>query len=294
MTEDSKVVVIELNARRLQSDAEGFARLGKLHEEMSTLAGKEIRVNMSRVNWMDGHLASAFAIVALHAKLRNNAVRCMETRPNVRLVLQKNGLFRKKVEDRSNTAMPVRIFGLEDGVAFSQYARLHLSRSERPQMSAALENKFYEGVDELFANSALHSRSQTGVVVCGQFYPRMKLLDFSIVDGGRTIAGSLRESGIVRHSDSEAIEWAVISGNTTRQGDIPGGLGLKVLRDFIRMNSGKLTIVSGSGLWSQSHKGVIKERLTQPFPGTSVVLEINTSDEHQYDFVDGPNPTEIW
>jgi hypothetical protein len=214
---------VALNTRRLKSDAEGFSRLARLHSEIAGFADSAIRVDMSKVVWMDGHLASAFLIIARRAALANNIVRCMNTTPLVKNVLQRNGLFRVKIEDISKTTMPVREFDLEQSLEFSQYARQYLKRREMPQMTPALQNKFYEGIDELFANSALHSKAQIRLVVCGQFYPRTKRLDFSIVDGGRSIPGSLRESGITRRSDADAIDWAMTPGNTTRQGDIPGG-----------------------------------------------------------------------
>ncbi|SFH69645.1 STAS domain-containing protein [Bradyrhizobium sp. cf659] len=294
MPGELEAIVVALNAPRLRSDVSGFSQLAQLHSRIEKLADKEIRVDMSGVEWMDGHLASAFLILARRASIFGNVVRCMNTRPAVKNVLQRNGLFRNRIEDRTKTTMPVRQFALDAAVEFSQYARQHLGRRELPQMSPALENKFYEGIDELFANSALHSKAPIPVVVCGQFYPRTKLLDFCIVDGGRTIPGSLREAGIVRSSDAAAIDWAMAPGNTTRRGDIPGGLGSKVLRDFIGVNGGKITIVSGAGLWMQTGKGVTQGRLTHPFPGTSVVLEINTSDKNLYDLVGGPKAEEIW
>lgn len=294
MAEEGDIVVLGIQSRRLRSDAEGFSRFARLHSEIAGLSGKEIHVDMSAVSWMDGHLASAFLVVALRARAANNTIRCLNTKPAVQNVLQRNGLFKTRIEDKFKTTMPVRQFQLDDGVEFSRYARQHLGRREMPQMSKALENKFYEGVDELFANSALHSKAQVPLVVCGQFYLKASRLDFSIVDGGRSIPGSLRESGIQQRSDAEAIDWAMVPGNTTRQGDIPGGLGSKILRDFINLNGGRITIVSGRGLWMQSDGKVIKEALSHPFPGTSVVLEINTSDTNQYDLVGGPDPREIW
>jgi hypothetical protein len=33
----------------------------------------------------------------------------------------------------------------------------------------------------------------------------------------------------------EAIKWALTEGNTTKEGDQPGGLGLKLIKDFIQM-----------------------------------------------------------
>lgn len=195
MAEDREIVVLTVQSRRLRSDAEGFSRFARLHSEIASLSGKEIHVDMSTVSWIDGHLASAFLIVALRAQAANNAVHCLNTQPAVKNVFQRNGLFKTRIEDKFKTTMPVRQFELDEGVEFSRYARQHLGRREMPQMSEALENKFYEGVDELFANSALHSKAKVPLVVCGQFYPKTSRLDFSIVDGGRSIPGSL-----IRHT----------------------------------------------------------------------------------------------
>jgi hypothetical protein len=161
-------------------------------------------------------------------------------------------------------------------------------------MSKALRGKFYEGIDELFANSALHSNSTVNVVVCGQFYPRNRRLDFSLADGGRSISGALRDSKIGPFPDDEAIAWAMEPYNTTRQGDIPGGLGSKILREFIQLNNGKLIVVSKAGFWCQKGAKVIKSVLPHSFPGTAVILEINTADTNKYDLINAPSAKDIW
>ena len=43
-------------------------------------------------------------------------------------------------------------------------------------------------------------------------------------------------------SASKAIEWAMEENTTTRLGDIPGGLGLAIIREFVELNGGKLTV----------------------------------------------------
>jgi hypothetical protein len=95
-------------------------------------------------------------------------------------------------------------------------------------------------------------------------------------------------------SDPRAIEWAMQDYNTTRQGDIPGGLGSKLLRDFIRLNKGKLVIASNGGFWCQSGTDVKMNRLSYAFPGTAVLLEVNTADKGQYDLASPPHPRDIW
>jgi hypothetical protein len=199
-----------------------------------------------------------------------------------------------KALDTHNTTIPLTEFELNSGVAFSIFAKKHLQRSEMPSMTPALQGKFYEGVDELFANSALHSKSAIPVTVCGQFFPRNGLLDFAIVDGGRGIAGAVSSTGRRFANEARAIDWAMQPGNTSREGDIPGGLGSKILREFIALNGGRLIIASGAGFWCQKGNAVIKSPLPFAFPGTAVILEINTADKNKYDLVSAPNPRDIW
>ena len=84
-------------------------------------------------------------------------------------------------------------------------------------------------------------------------------------------------------SSSEAIDWALTGNNTTRSGDIPGGLGLKILREFIQLNAGRLIIYSDTGYWCLSKGATEKRNLTHSFPGVVVTLEINTADQAHYD-----------
>jgi len=71
-------------------------------------------------------------------------------------------------------------------------------------------------------------------------------------------------------------------GNTTRTGDIPGGLGLKRLRDFIQQNDGQLHIVSGNGCWIQRDGKLDTMALSCPFNGTLINLSFNTLDDNLY------------
>jgi hypothetical protein len=68
---------------------------------------------------------------------------------------------------------------------------------------------------------------------------------FVLTDGGRGIPGSVRGSFPDRKlSDADAISWAMEPFNTTRQGDIPGGLGSKLLaaRPLILKNTDFATV----------------------------------------------------
>lgn len=286
-------VTIDMGEGRLESDAAGFSRLGELHHQLLSHAGCELSINWSRLDWFDGHMAGPMKVVIRHAEAKGNMVIFGRARSNVDTVLRKNGFLPGSILDERRSTIPLKHFSLEEAIPFSNYAKEHLSRGEMPAMSDALVNKFFEGIDELFSNSALHSRSSLGVVVAGQFYRKRQRLDFTMSDGGRGISGSVRATGR-NMSDPQAIAWAMQDFHTTRQLDIPGGLGSKILRDFVKLNRGKLVIASNGGFWSQTGHQVDVLRLDSAFPGTAVLLEINTADSNRYDLADAPKPDNIW
>ena len=93
---------------------------------------------------------------------------------------------------------------------------------------------------------------------------------------------------------SDAIDWAMTGTNTTRQGDVPGGLGLKILRDFIELNEGTLSVVSGNGYWCSAPNGMRRKEMVDPFPGTIVTIEVDTSDPKGYQMVDEIDPDSVF
>ncbi len=291
MTREEILVSAEPGA--IRSDPRGFDRLSRLHRQLVEYVDQTISIDLSRLSWFDGHMASPFRMIIKKVESRRNKVVFTNAPTSIETVLRKNGFLPGPIPDVHQTTIPITDFGLEAAVAFSLYAKKHLDRPEMPKMSRALTGKFFEGIDELFANAALHSRSSLGVTACGQFFPLSNKLDFAITDAGIGIPEVVgRLAGAV--ADAEAIEWAMTEGNTTRQGDIPGGLGSKVVREFVQLNQGKLMIVSYGGFWCQSANTVLKGRINNAFPGTFVLLEINTSDRKAYDLAHAPDPRNIW
>lgn len=130
----------------------------------------------------------------------------------------------------------------------------------------------------------MHSESELGVFACGQFFPKKHRLDFCVADAGIGIRRKIyKELGLRMNSD-KAIEWALQEGNTTRKGNIPGGLGLQLIREFIAMNKGRIQIVSDRGYWEFSPQGETLTRIDIPFPGAviNIDIDINTADTSAY------------
>jgi len=47
-------------------------------------------------------------------------------------------------------------------------------------------------------------------------------------------------------------------------------------------NGGRIQIVSDAGYWQRKNGSIVTARLSQPFPGTVVSIEINTADTQSY------------
>lgn len=290
----AKPEVLVIWAGSIRTDAAGMGTLAKLNADLAVYRQATIHLDFQHVRWMDAHLASLLMIIVRHSQAKANSITFINMAADVKTILGKNGFLKQKAVDQYHTTMPTTEFQHHEGIAFSGYTRRHLLRPEMPKMTDALKGKFYEGLDELFANSSLHSKSARHTCVCGQFYPKNGKLAFSIADGGIGIDGALLAGKNVSMIPSDAIDWAMQPGSTTRSGDVPGGLGLKLIRSFVALNGGRLTVVSSAGFWCQTGGDVYKAELKQPFPGTGVVFEIATADQKHYDLVAAPDPRNIW
>ena len=157
-----------------------------------------------------------------------------------------------------------------------------MQRSEIPAMSIGLLKKFRESIFEIFSNAVLHSETEMGIFSCGQFFPKRDKLDFSVTDLGIGIRQNVNKNTGLNLVPEKAIIWATEGHNTTKRGLIPGGLGLKLLSEFIDLNGGRIQIVSDAGYWKREKGEISTARLSRPFPGTVVSVEINTADKQSY------------
>ena len=69
---------------------------------------------------------------------------------------------------------------------------------------------------------------------------------------------------------------------------------MKLLREFITMNGGRIQIASDSGFWELSGGEVTERRLSDRYPGTVVNIEINTADPRSYCLASELRPEDIF
>ena len=182
------------------------------------------------------------------------------------------------------TTVTYQRFDVEDDHYFAKYIEDELiHRSELPEMSPGLLKRFRESIFEIFSNAVSHSQTKLGIFSCGQFFPRQNLLDFTVADLGVGIRRNIRDLIGLDLSPEKAITWATEGNSTTRRDNLPGGLGLKILCDFIDLNGGCIQIISDAGYWQRKDSKVVTKPLTYSFPGTAVNVEINTADTNIYE-----------
>jgi len=265
----------------------GFEALVALYAQTKDCLFDEIQIDMGRVGWFDADMCAAFGAILYRLGDNVNTLLLTNIPANVERILSKNGFLsnygRERIPDTWGTTIPYHRYDAKDDRYFAAYIEEEfIRRSEMPRMSAGLVKKFRESVFEIFSNAVIHSRTKLGIFSCGQYFPRRDTLDFSVADLGVGIRKNVEDNLGLDLTAEDAIDWATKGTNTTKRGRIPGGLGLKLLSEFIQLNGGRLQIVSDTGYWRLEKDGIRKTSLKGAFPGTVVNIEINTADVRSY------------
>lgn len=228
--------------------------------------------------------APLYSIIA-RVQAMVNRVEPVNMSPGVRTILSQNHFLKQwennKIFDYNATTLPFKRFKLSANEQFFDYLDFYMKGHGLPKMSNLLRKRFLESLLEIFQNSSEHSASEQGIFVCGQFFPSKKRLDFSIADAGIGFRDKVRNFFPGKTINSvDALRWALKEGSTTK-GTV-GGLGLKLLKDFIRLNKGKLQIISRYAYYEYAARNEEFQNMGHDFPGTCVNLEINTDDTGSY------------
>jgi hypothetical protein len=278
---------LKITLPSIEHTFEGFRTLVNVHKSVEDAVFEDIEFDMSSTRWFDADMCAAFGAILYGVSANLNSIELTHIIPRVEDVLRRNGFLshygRTQTPDRWRSTIPYQRFEIKDDRYFAKYIEdKFIRRTEMPGMSVPLQKKFRESVSEIFSNSVIHSQTKMGIFSCGQFFPGQHCLVFSVADLGIGIRENVKQHTGFDMAADQAIAWATQGTNTTKRGRIPGGLGLKLLREFISMNRGSLRIVSDAGYWCLSADGFTRALLPNRFPGTVVNIEIKTSDTNSY------------
>lgn len=279
----------------LHGDASGFSQIARLYAENKGEFFEKIPVSFYA--WFDANMAAPLGAVLDLLEDNLNDIVFDSIDIKIQAILQKNGFlkhfgFDHRV-DSYNTTIQYQKMKPDDGRYFREYVTAQfLNRSELPTMSEGLRKKMSEAMLELFVNAQIHSETKH-IYTCGQFFPKRHRIEFCIADTGIGFKEKFFRRFEKTISAVDAIRWAVQDRNTTKVG-IPGGIGLALLSEFVKLNKGKLQIVSGDGYYQYDSQGEKTERLTKPFPGTVVNVAFSTDDNSNYALVSETNEADLF
>lgn len=278
---------MKVNVGTVRSDYDGFNNIAHIAEQTHEVLFDSVELDFSFCGFLDANMAAPLYAVVSRIRDELNDVSLINLNPSLETILRKNHFLTKfqkaSLADTNHTTVPFKTFKLQAGEQFFEYLESYMHGKGIPAMSEGLTKRFRQSLFEIFQNAAIHSKSESGIFTCGQFFPQMHRLDFTIADAGVGIRDNVRKyTGNSKMSSCAAIKWALTEGNTTKTGDQPGGLGLKLLKDFIRMNKGKLQIVSRYGFYQFSASEENSLKLDHDFPGACINIEINTQDTSSY------------
>lgn len=276
----------------IKADASGYASLVELHEQIQALPGNVVMLHMLESRVFDANLSAVLG-ASLDTLVANGFEIYIEP-PRDQAI--KTSLIRNRflpTYDGSVSAtdpenfIAYRRFEYDSHDDFKEYIDTQLMRKQRfPRHTELAGLMIQESIMEIFVN-AVHHGECAYVYSCGEYVATgiPPTLDMTIVDRGHSIPLKVnsylagKAPGTVL-SDCDAIHWALKDGNTTK--DIPGGLGLSSLLEFLTLNHGAMQIVSGTGMIEFTDGQFSNQTLPRPFPGTIVNMKFNFNDNNNY------------
>ncbi len=257
--------------------------MANIYQQVKPCQFETIQLDFQNTTWFDANMLAMLGAIMESAWTNDFGI--VNLRPKQEKIFKKTHYSYfggESLPDRYQTTVEYRKSKVSEIGSFEKYLEKKLlAHPEIPSMSALLRKKIKESILEIFNNAEMHGNCDF-VFSCGQYYPRKGRLDFTIVDIGDTIRKNVRDYLGCKVSGKKAIDWAVSERTTTRKGDIPGGLGFTLIRDFLCKNEGKIQIASADGYWYEKKCNSSSEDLSDFFGGTVVNLEFNVNDQCSY------------
>jgi hypothetical protein len=170
-------------------------------------------------------------------------------------------------------------------------------------VSHALRDQIVGKMWEIYANAFDHAESPIGLFSCGQHFPRQRQLCLTVVDFGVGIPSNVRQffkvvaAALKRHririerdalqwamdgrmTADQAMKWAFQEGTTTKPNGMGRGMGLDLLKDFIKVNKGTLEVFSHEGYTFVNKDGETHSTRKVFFEGTLVNISLMCDDRH--------------
>lgn len=259
--------------RQIENDFNGLSFLNDVLYKMTNNDHDGIVLDFKKTRWFEANLTSILGTIITESRKLGRGFKIININGSIYDVFAKNGFLEYynlgKSQDLYQSTIKYEVFNANDDVLFAEYVSKEVIPRIRMTITRPVEKSFISSLNEIFGNVGLHAKSDK-VYTCGQYYHKHKMVAFTIVDLGDTIPYNIRDKYGYNLSDKELINWATVYGNTTREDDSVGGIGLSIIDRFLEENSGVFQIVSGTGFWEKNAGELSVYDLNYHFPGTIV------------------------
>lgn len=218
----------------INTNITGYKILADFHRRIIELKDQTIQLNWKCLAHFDANLSALLFAWIQQLSKENNVTFQLDTQSiaDKHNVFLRNGLASHVlgipfVQDSRQSTIAVRCFTIDEINEFSQYIQHDMFCHPRlGSLSLDVKQRITSYFSELFCNVEIHADTNE-VFVCGQFFPQLRELRFTMVDLG---CGFLKK--IAAHTAAtfrittafDALKWAV-SGNSTKT-QAAGGSGL--------------------------------------------------------------------
>lgn len=275
----------------VRTDKKGYESLALLYHEIARCEDRELLLDFTFCKRFDANLASVLgAILSYLAEEGREVFITNPTYAGVRRTLSRNKFFRAHLVETKNEERGFYImykkFSISEHDLLKKYIKDELVNNKFFPLHTEKAGEFIaEHIYEIYVNAIMHGDCayvhSCGEFITGDSYPT---LDMTIVNCGTTIHervnAYLKTKGVEQNDPRESILWAIEEGHTTK--DVPGGLGLYMIKDFIRRNEGGLQIISANAMFEYRNGRGSTTILENCFPGTIVNMKFNVNDNKIY------------
>ncbi len=293
--------MLKIDVPTLGDSASDFAKLFEIAAQVDVAKG-DIYFCFSQCNSLRSNAMVFIGGLARRIELQNrkslfdlNSIRSKE----LEIVLRENGFgenFQCRLSPKNlKNSIPYRedremsMDSIMDYLNDFWLGRGWVQVSER--LRCAITGKVWE----IYNNAFEHSETLIGVFSYGQYFKVHNELILSMADFGQGISTkvraflSLKDRRAEKLTDASCLKWAFQRGNSTCTGDVARGLGLDLLKEFIRLNEGKMEVYSNKGYAIIDKNGERYKNRDFPFEGTIIHITLRC-DESLYKFQDETDP----
>lgn len=248
-------------------------KMFKVQNEVLNSNNSKIRINATDCEYISPTCMIILSSVALISKEKSKDIKIVyKSNTKFHNFLKSKGFITIENTPNNNDVIPLNILTNEEDIA--EVISNLISSSPLNRLDDEQKYKLQSKLYEIPINAFTHSHSTSGILYCG-YYRNKKEFYFSVYDKGIGIPQSVRnykkDNSI---SSIEALEWALTSGNSTKQEDFARGIGFTLLEEFRKSCKGKITIISEDVIYESTLKGYNIKNLTNKVPGTLFTFKI--------------------